>query len=66
MARLPCKLPCLIPAITMQVKLFLLQPTTIAYEMREMLMMRRVSGRWSPKCWSLLRDAGDMVGLDWA
>jgi len=25
--------------------------------------MLRVSGRWSPKCGSLLRDAGDLVGL---
>jgi len=38
--------------------------TGFVYKMWEILTMRRVSGRWSPKCRSLPRDAGDLVGLD--
>jgi len=37
--------------------------TGFVYKMREILMMRQVSGRWRPKCGSLPRDAGDLVGL---
>jgi len=37
--------------------------TGSVYKMREILTIRRVSGRWSPKCGSLPRDAGDLVGL---
>jgi len=37
--------------------------TGFVYKMWEILTMRRVSGRWSPKCGSLPRDAGDLVGL---
>jgi len=37
--------------------------TGFVYKMREILTMRWVSGRWSPKCGSLPRDAGDLVGL---
>ena len=41
-----------------------LNKTGFVYKMREILMIQRVSGRWSPKCGSLPRDAGDLVGLD--
>jgi len=37
--------------------------TGFVYKMREILTMRRVSGRWSPKCGSLPRDAGDLVSM---
>jgi len=37
--------------------------TDFVYKMREILTMQRVSGRRSPKCGSLPRDAGDLVGL---
>jgi len=37
--------------------------TGFVYKMREILTMRQVSGRWSLKCGSLPRDAGDLVGL---
>jgi len=37
--------------------------TGLVYKMREILTMRRVSGRWSPKCGSLPRDEGDLAGL---
>jgi len=37
--------------------------TAYIYKMREILTMRWVSGRWSPKCGSLPLDVGDLVGL---
>jgi len=37
--------------------------TDFVYKMREIMTMRRVSGRRCPKCGSLPRDAGDLVGL---
>jgi len=40
------------------VKLFILQPAIVVRKIREILKMRRVSGRW--RCGSLPRDAGDL------
>jgi len=37
--------------------------TDFVYKIREILTMWRVSRRQSPKCGSLPRDVGDLVGL---